>query len=79
MPNSLSRCFEEPARLDGFAGGLWFIQGDVSVQLPVVRKRINWLLNAAVVLLVVVLVAVCLGLILSGAGDSAGSERPCEG
>jgi uncharacterized membrane protein len=74
MPNSLSRCFEEPARLDGFAGGLWFIQGDVSVQLPVVRKRINWLLNAAVVLLVVVLVAVCLGLILSGAGDSAGSE-----
>ncbi len=44
------------------------------MQLSVVRKRINWLLNAAVVLLVVVLVAVCLGLILSGAGDSAGSE-----
>lgn len=48
--------------------------GDVSVQLSVVRKRINWLLNAAVILLVVVLVAVCLGLILSGAGDSAGSD-----
>lgn len=44
------------------------------MQLSVVRKRINWLLNAAVVLLVVVLVAVCLGLILSGAGDSAGSD-----
>ena len=44
------------------------------MQLSVVRKRINWLLNAAVVLLVVVLVAVCLGLILSGAGDTGGSE-----
>ena len=54
--------------------GLRFILGDVSVQLSVVRKRINWLLNAGVVLLVVVLVAVCLGLILSGAGDSAGSD-----
>lgn len=44
------------------------------MQLSVVRKRISWLLNAAVVLLVVVLVAVCLGLILSGAGDVSGSE-----
>lgn len=44
------------------------------MQLSVVKKRINWLLNAAVVLLVVVLVAVCLGLILSGAGDTTGSE-----
>jgi uncharacterized membrane protein len=44
------------------------------MQLSVVRKRISWLLNAAVVLLVVVLVAVCLGLILSGAGDASGSE-----
>jgi len=44
------------------------------VQLSVVRKRINWLMNAAVILLVVVLVAVCLGLILSGAGDTSGSE-----
>ncbi|MGZ0175010.1 MAG: hypothetical protein ACKVHE_36415 [Planctomycetales bacterium] len=44
------------------------------MQLSVVRKRIGWLFNAAVVLLVVVLVAVCLGLILSGAGDTSGSE-----
>jgi uncharacterized membrane protein len=44
------------------------------LQLPVIRKRISWLLNAGVVLLVVVLVAVCLGLILSGAGDTSGSE-----
>ena len=44
------------------------------MQLSVVRKRIAWLLNAAVVLLVIVLVSVCLGLILSGAGDSSGSE-----
>ncbi len=44
------------------------------MQLSVIGKRINWLLNAAVVLLVVVLVAVCLGLILSGAGDTSGSE-----
>lgn len=44
------------------------------MQLSVVRKRISWLLNAAVVLLVVVLVAVCLGLVLSGAGDTSGSE-----
>ncbi|NQV27088.1 MAG: hypothetical protein HQ518_22295 [Rhodopirellula sp.] len=44
------------------------------MQLSVVRKRINWLMNAAVILLVVVLVAVCLGLILSGAGDTSGSE-----
>ena len=44
------------------------------MQISVVRKRITWLLNAAVVLLVVVLVSVCLGLILSGAGDTSGSE-----
>ncbi|MDA0920840.1 MAG: hypothetical protein O2945_17350 [Planctomycetota bacterium] len=44
------------------------------MQLSVVRKRISWLFNAAVVLLVVVLVSVCLGLILSGAGDAAGSD-----
>jgi hypothetical protein len=44
------------------------------VQLSVIRKRISWLLNAGVVLLIVVLVAVCLGLILSGAGDTSGSE-----
>lgn len=44
------------------------------MQLSVLRKRISWLLNAGVVLLVVVLVAVCLGLILSGAGDTSGSE-----
>lgn len=44
------------------------------MQISVVRKRITWLLNAAVVLLVVVLVSVCLGLILSGAGDASGSE-----
>ena len=44
------------------------------MQLSVVRKRIAWLLNAAVVLLVIVLVSVCLGLILSGAGDRSGSE-----
>ncbi|MDA0808428.1 MAG: hypothetical protein O3B68_10555 [Planctomycetota bacterium] len=40
------------------------------MQLSVVRKRISWLFNAAVVLLV----SVCLGLILSGAGDAAGSD-----
>ena len=44
------------------------------MQISVVRKRITWLLNAAVVLLVVVLVSVCLGLILFGAGDASGSE-----
>ena len=44
------------------------------MQISVIRKRITWLLNAAVVLLVVVLVSVCLGLILSGAGDTSGSE-----
>ena len=44
------------------------------MQLSVIRKRISWLLNAGVVLLIVVLVAVCLGLILSGAGDTSGSE-----
>jgi hypothetical protein len=44
------------------------------MQISVVRKRIMWLLNAAVVLLIVVLVSVCLGLILSGAGDTSGSE-----
>jgi hypothetical protein len=48
--------------------------GSLSVSLSVVRKRINWLLNAAVVLLGVVLVAVCLGSILAGAGDISGSE-----
>ena len=44
------------------------------MKLSIIRKRINWLLNAAVVLLVVVLVAVCLGLILAGAGDTSGSD-----
>lgn len=44
------------------------------VPLTVIRKRISWLLNAAVVLIVVVLVAVCLGLILSMAGDSSGYD-----
>jgi len=41
------------------------------MQISVVRKRITWLLNAAAVLLVVVLVSVCLGLILSAAGDTS--------
>jgi hypothetical protein len=49
------------------------IQG-VWMQISVVRKRITWLLNAAAVLLVVVLVSVCLGLILSEAGDTSGGE-----
>lgn len=44
------------------------------MQLSDIRKRIIWLLNAAVVLFIIVLVAVCLGLILSGAGDTSGSD-----
>lgn len=44
------------------------------MQLSAIRKRIAWLLNTAVVLLVIVLVAVGLGLILSGAGDTSGSN-----
>jgi len=44
------------------------------MQISVVRKRITWLLNAAAVLLVVVLVSVCLGLILYEAGDTSGGE-----
>ncbi|MDA1165521.1 MAG: hypothetical protein O3B13_20685 [Planctomycetota bacterium] len=44
------------------------------MQLSLFKRRISWLLSAGVVLLIVTLVAVCLGLILSGAGDVNGAQ-----
>lgn len=44
------------------------------MQLSLIRKRIVLLLNTAVLVLVTALVSVCLGLILSGAGDTSGSD-----